>query len=164
MNAPDDIPSLAGEPLDDLDDAILNALADAWIRHDPPPADLVQRIQVGMAVTALEAEVARIVTTEPAAVRSTTYERAHSVTFVSDSLSAMVTAECDGTTRVTVRGWASRGGVEVELRERRRSRRVIVDEEGRFEFAEVERGLVHLVLRRVDDPGARPVITPAFEL
>ena len=44
------------------------------------------------------------------------------------------------------------------------TRTTLVDEEGRFSFTGVERGLVNFVLRRRSDPEAPPIITPAIEL
>ena len=69
------------------------------------------------------------------------------------------------TTKVDIVGWVSEtGAVEVELRERGRTRTTVVDDEGRFTFAGVERGLVSFVLRRGSDSGMPPIITPAIEL
>jgi hypothetical protein len=97
-------------------------------------------------------------------VRSTQYDRAGTVTFSSDQLSAMISIEVvdGGTARVS--GWVTSGPTHVELRERSRTQETTTDEEGRFTFTSVERGLVHLVMRRLDDPDGRPVITPAIEI
>jgi hypothetical protein len=86
------------------------------------------------------------------------------VTFTSGSLSAMIDLESADDGRVRVNGWVSETAVEVELRERHRSRTAEVDATGRFGFGAVERGLVHFLFRRTDDPAARPVITPTIEL
>ena len=99
-----------------------------------------------------------------ASVRGTDYDRADTVTFASDGLSVMVSIEHGATTMVDIVGWVSETGVEVELRERGRTRTAVVDDEGRFTFAGVERGLVNFVLRRRSDSGTPPIITPAIEL
>jgi len=90
--------------------------------------------------------------------------RADTVTFASDGLSVMVNIEHGATTRADIIGWVSETDVEVELRERGRTRTAVVDEEGRFSFTGVERGLVNFVLRRRGNVAAPPIITPAIEL
>lgn len=155
---------LAAEPLDDVDLRLLAELRDVSAHEDPMPGDLLDRIKFAMSVASLEAEVAMIVSTGALAeVRGTDYDRADTVTFASDGLSVMVSIEGAGSTTVDIAGWASEGNVEVELRERGRTRTTRADEEGRFVFGGVERGLVNLVLRR-EDPDAAPVITPAIEI
>lgn len=156
--------SLAAEPLDDEDARIVHALRELHEALDPMPGDLLDRIKFAMSVASLEVEVAQIVS-DPALelVRGTDYDRADTVTFATDGLSMMVTIEHGGTARADVVGWASEGGVEVELRERGRTRTATADEDGRFTFAGVERGLVNFVLRR-PEPGSPPIITPAIEL
>ena len=57
--------------------------------------------------------------------------------------------------RVDIVGWVTETGVEVELRERGRTRTTEVDPEGRFTFGGVERGLVNFVLRRGADSAPR---------
>ena len=166
MNAQDDWELAADEPIDDFDLKALATLRSIWQASDPVPSGLAERAKFAMSVAALEAEVAEIttMTAEAAGVRSTVYDRASTVTFSSEQLSAMITIEVvdNGTARVS--GWVTNGPTRVELRERSRTQETTTDDEGRFTFASVERGLAHLVMRRVDDEGARPVITPAIEI
>lgn len=166
MNAQDDWELAADEPIDDFDLKALATLRSIWQASDPVPSGLAERAKFAMSVAALEAEVAEIttMTAEAAGVRSTVYDRASTVTFSSEQLSAMITIEVvdNGTARVS--GWVTNGPTHVELRERSRTQETTTDDEGRFTFASVERGLAHLVMRRVDDEGARPVITPAIEI
>jgi hypothetical protein len=166
MNAKDDWELAADEPIDDFDLKALATLRSIWQASDPVPSGLAERAKFAMSVAALEAEVAEIttMTAEAAGVRSTVYDRASTVTFSSEQLSAMITIEVvdNGTARVS--GWVTNGPTHVELRERSRTQETTTDDEGRFTFASVERGLAHLVMRRVDDEGARPVITPAIEI
>lgn len=166
MNAQDDWELAADEPIDDFDLKALATLRSIWQASDPVPSGLAERAKFAMSVAALEAEVAEIttMTAEAAGVRSTVYDRASTVTFSSEQLSAMITIEVvdNGTARVS--GWVTNGPTRVELRERSRTQETTTDDEGRFTFASVERGLAHLVMRRMDDEGARPVITPAIEI
>ncbi len=164
--APDHEERLAGEPVDATDVRVLAAVRAAHDALDPVPPGLVDRITFAMSVASLEAEVARIVSDAEAltSVRGADYDRADTVTFASDGLSVMVSLEPAGPGRVDVVGWASEGEVDVELRERSRTRTAGTDPDGRFTFAGVERGLVNFVLRRRGRPDAPPVITPAIDL
>lgn len=156
----------AGEPIDADDRRTLAAIRAIYQASDPAPSDLADRAKFAMTVAALEAEIAEITSSEQdlAGVRSTVYERAATITFSSDNLSAMITIEVmdGGTARIS--GWVTSPPVGVELRERSRTQTTTADEEGRFSFASAERGLVHLVFRRTDAPEERPVITPAIEI
>ena len=165
MTTPDDLDRLAAQTLDETDERILAELRDLWDAADPMPPGLTDGIRFAMTVASLEAEVARIAEESAvhAGVRST-YERVSTVTFTSDPLSVMLDLEPAEDDRVSVNGWVSESTVEVELRERHRSRTTHVDAAGRFGFGAVERGLVHFVFRRTDDPSLRPVITPTLEL
>lgn len=157
---------LAAGPIDAIDLRALAALRAIVQASDPVPSDLVERSKFAMTVAALEAEVAEITQTsvEGAGVRSTVYDRAETITFSSDQLSAMITIEVvDGAT-ARLSGWVAGGSTSVELRERSRTQTTETDSEGRFSFPSVERGLVHLLLRRLDLPDSRPVITPAIEI
>jgi hypothetical protein len=166
MNAtPDPEIFLAAGALDDVDAQLLEQVRRLHEAVDPVPADLVDRVKFAMSVAALEAELAEIVSSATLeTVRGTDYDRADTVTFASEGLSVMVTIEHGRSTRADIAGWVSQGEVEVELRERGRTRTTMVDEEGRFTFTGVERGLVNFVLRKRDDTEAPPIITPAIEL
>lgn len=161
----DDLDLLATGAIDGADLRALTGLAAIFRASDPVPSDLAERAKFAMTVAALEAEVAEITTSEPslAGVRSTVYERAATVTFSGDRLSAMITIEVtEASARLS--GWATVPRTEVELRERSRTQTTTADDDGRFSFTGVERGLVHLVLRRPDGPDERPLITPAIEI
>ena len=161
-----DLDVLAGEPLDADDLRALAAVRAIFQASDPVPPDLAERSKFAMTVQALEAEVAEIMmtTADMAGVRSAVYDRAATITFSSDHISAMISIEViDGST-ARLSGWVTNGPTSVELRERSRTQTTETDAEGRFSFARVERGLVHLLLRRLDLPDNRPVITPAIEI
>lgn len=157
---------LASEPIDTDDLRALATLRSIFQASDPVPPDLADRSKFAMTVQALEAEVAEIMmtTAETAGVRSAVYDRAATITFSSDHLSAMISIEViDGSTARLI-GWVTGGPTSVELRERSRTQTTQTDAEGRFTFSRVERGLIHLLLRRLDVPDDRPVITPAIEI
>ena len=156
----------AGEPIDAGDLRALAAIRAIYKASDPVPSDLADRAKFAMTVAALEAEIAEITSSEldPAGVRSTVYERAATITFSSDHLSAMIAIEVMDGGVARLSGWVTSPAVGVELRERSRTQTTTADEEGRFGFASVERGLVHLVFRRADAQEERPVITPAIEI
>lgn len=161
-----DLDLCAREELDELDATALAAIRSVYLASDPVPPGLAERAKFAMTVAALEAEVAEITATSPqeAGVRATEYDRASTITFSSDQLSAMITVEVvDGTT-ARLSGWVTTGRTLIEVRERSRTQETTSDEEGRFSFASVERGLVHLVMRRLDTPQGKPVITPALEI
>jgi hypothetical protein len=163
----DDLDRLAAEPVDAEDLRALTALRSILAACDPVPPGLAERSKFAMTVAALEAEVAHITaaSAETAGVRATTYDRAQTVTFSSAHLSAMITIELVDGGRARISGWVSADGpTAVELRERSRTQTTETDTEGRFGFTQVERGLVHLLLRRLDLPDSRPVITPAIEI
>ena len=157
---------LAQQPLDDTDERVLHLVRSHLDTVDPVPTHLADRVKFAMTVASLEAEVAHLMKdSRPlAAVRTTEYDRALTVTFESGSLSIMVTLEESERPGTTLRGWVTSPGAEVELRERARSSVTVADDEGRFVFDGVERGTVNLVIRQHDEPGARPVITPGIEI
>jgi len=161
-----EIDRLAAEPLDDQDLRALATVRSIFAASDPVPPGLADRAKFAMTVAALEAEVAEIMQTsaEAVGVRAKVYDRAGTVTFSTDALSAMITIEPIDGARAKLSGWVSDRPTAVELRERSRTQTTETDAEGRFSFAEVERGLVHLLFRRIDQPDSRPVITPAIEI
>jgi hypothetical protein len=166
MTAEHDLDALAAEPIDDQDLRALAGLRSILQASDPVPSGLAERAKFAMSVAALEAEIAEITTTtaELAGVRSTDYDRAGTITFSSEQLSAMITIELADGGQARLSGWVTTGPTHIELRERSRTQETTTDDAGRFTFTTVERGLVHLVMRRLDDPESRPVITPAIEI
>lgn len=166
MTAEHDLDALAAELIDEQDLRTLATLRSILQASDPVPADLAERAKFAMSVAALEAEIAEITTTTPelAGVRSTDYDRAGTITFSSEQLSAMITIELVDGGDARLSGWVTTGPTHIELRERSRTQETTTDDAGRFTFTSVQRGLVHLVMRRLDDPQGRPVITPAIEI
>lgn len=167
MNAsPNREDALAAEPFDAQDEHALALIRAHLELTDPVPVDLAERVKFAMTVASLEAEIAHFMndTAMAGATRTTEYDRATTVTFESAGLSIMVTLEPIGNDLNRVRGWVTAPGADVELRERSRTQEATSDDEGRFVFERVEHGTVHLVIRRNDEPGARPVITPGIEI
>lgn len=154
-----------GTPLDDVDVAILNALRASLDAADPVPADLDDRVKFALTVHALRAEIAELerLPAELAGARTIDYTRVHTVTFTSESISVVVTITHLDNENSRIDGWVEGPADEAELRERGGASSVPIDDEGRFAFPTVERGLVQFVFRsRADD--AKPVITPSIEV
>jgi hypothetical protein len=154
---PEDTYPGADAPLDAVDERTLSALATLYTTIDPVPAGLLERIDFGLAVAELEADIAELTGGDLVGVRG---DETDSVTFTSGSLSLMVTTGVAGR-RVRIDGWVTAPGAEVDAVAEGVTRTVVADEAGRFVLADVPRGHVHFVVKR---DGHRPVITPSMEL
>jgi len=170
MNTPTtpDWESLANEPLDARDDALMNRIAAMYNEADPVPAHLVDELIFRVSLDALHAELASLVEPEMAmasrggAVQPTEVK---TLTFSSDSLTTMVTISPSGPDRVRIDGWAAPGaGASVELRQGAVSTFATADEDGRFVFEDVPHGLTRFVVRPADTGAHPPVVTPAVEI
>jgi hypothetical protein len=165
----DEVDRLAAMPVDEGDVHLLEVMRDIYEVGDPVPPSLLDRVKFAITLDDLEAEVARLqreAVPELAASRSEDLLRAQTVTFTSDTLTTMVTITPLPTGRVRLDGWASPGGgLDVELRVGDATHHTVADEDGRFVFDDVARGLAQFVLRprAQAEPGNR-VITPAIEL
>lgn len=157
---------LAAGTIDTIDLQHLHALAAFYDRTDPVPDGLIERIQFGITLDALHAELAELQQTgDLAGVRSSETSQAPTVTFTSPSLTTMVTATPLSSDRVRIDGWAAPGGgLVVELRIGDDTRETTADADGRFVFDDVPRGLARFVLRPPAGSRQPPVITPAIEL
>lgn len=155
---------LAADPIDDLDVSLLRHTAAVFDAVDPVPAGLVDRINFGLTLEALHAEVAELQrSANLAGVRAEAASDVQ-VTFTSSSLTTMITATRTSGDRRRVDGWIAPGGpVAVELRGRTGTRTTVADEDGRFAFDDVASGLVQFVLRP-DDDDRHTVVTPAIEI
>jgi hypothetical protein len=157
---------LAAASVDDEDVRVLQRVAAVYAAVDPVPSGLVDRIAFGMTLDALHAEIAELQRSgELVGVRSSDSVEAQSVTFTSSNLTTMVTISVVSADRVRIDGWAAPGrGLSVELRVGDQSMQTTADEDGRFVFEDVPRGLAQFVLRPASVGGQPPVITPAIEI
>lgn len=157
-------------PLDATDLALLGDVATLLDTVDPVPDDLVQRIQFALALDEVYDEVARMsrVLDDALAVRSqlTDATRTETVTFSSESLTAMVTLSAAAPGRVRIDGWVSPPGVRrVGLRMQGLDDEVSTDESGRFVADTVREGFVQLVFHPLGpDDQSGLVVTPLFKV
>jgi hypothetical protein len=156
---------LADGAIDEQDVALLHRLAAAWTAADPVPAGLVERLEFGVTLDALHAEIAQLQRMDGLVGARSAGADVESITFTSQSLTTMVTIAPDGPDRVRIDGWIAPGGnVTVELRTEEGRRQVVADADGRFVFTDVPHGLAQFVLRAPGEPAAAPVVTPSIEL
>lgn len=160
------IDELAAGPVDSLDLDMLRELAELYDRLDPVPAGLVERIQFGITLDSLHAELAELQQAgDLTGVRSGEATSAPTVTFTSQNLTTMVTVTPLSPDRVRIDGWAAPGGgLTVELRVGDHTVETVADADGRFVLDDVPRGLARFVLRPPHGTRQAPVVTPAIEL
>jgi len=160
-------PSPDGPP-DDFDLRLLDDIREMFEAVDPMPADLPDRIGFFLSLRDLEIEVARMADEDlsPAGVRGA--EQSRTITFDSESLTVMIRIDAnkDGTARVD--GWlAPPQRREIEMKTTGDPLSVSSDEQGRFAFVQVPRGMAQLIIRPAEQgpSGAGPsVVTPALIL
>jgi hypothetical protein len=155
---------LSGGSIDALDLGVLDRIEALYAQLDPVPSGLVERVQFGITLEALHAEIAELQrSADLAGVRSDGVTDAQTITFTSARLTTMVTISPISAELARIDGWVVPGaGVTVELRTVSGVSTTTADSEGRFVFESVERGMAQFVLRATDD--ATPVITPSIEL
>ena len=159
--------ALAAGLLDPSDFALLNSIRAYVDEHDPVPDGLVERIQFEITLDALHAEVATLMRLDLAAsgVRSAATEAVRTVTFTSESLTTMVTLTPQPGDTVRVDGWAAPGaGIRVELLLAGGPRQTRADDDGRFVFDAVPRGLAKFVLHVPVADDVNTVMSPTIEL
>lgn len=157
---------LAASPIDDDDVRLLGQIGALYDALDPTPTGLTDRIRFGITLEALHAEIAELQrSADLVGVRSEEAATAQTITFTSASLTTMVTITPTVGDRARLDGWvAPAEAVDIELRLVGESRRAVADQDGRFSFDDVPRGLAQFVLRRSGTPMPPPVITPSIEL
>lgn len=157
----------ADEPIDELDELILNDIRTLYQSTDPVPEHLAERVCFALDLVGLEDEIAHLQTAglEPVGVRGA--EQSRTITFDSESLTIVVQVSRSGDT-MRVDGWLAPPAVHrVRLRAGDTEFQTESDELGRFVVLEVPHGLVQIV---VEGGGAsqgepeRTVITPAVVL
>ena len=164
-----DLERLAAEPIDAADERALRELAELYSVLDPVPAGLVERLQFGVTLDALHAELAQLQRHEPelTGVRADDPEptEAQTITFTSDSITTMITITPAGPDTVRLDGWvAPGGGVLIELRTTGSRHSAAADANGRFVFDDVPHGLAQFLIRPPRPDQGHPVITPSIEL
>ncbi len=165
--SPDRETELAGQPLDNEDLAVLNALHAMYDEADPVPAGLVERIQFEITLDALEAELATLMQLDlaDAGARGTATESVRTITFTSESLTTMVTLTPQPAGVVRVDGWAAPGaGIRVEVLLAGGPRETYADEDGRFVFDALPTGLAKFALHLDTENGSSTVMSPTIEL
>jgi hypothetical protein len=156
---------LAAEPLDERDSAILDQIAAAYSAADPVPDGLVERLQFAITLDALHAEIAQLTRMDDLVGARADAAEVQTVTFTSQSTTTMITVTPTGADRVRIDGWVTDGaGIAIELRIVGDRLQAQADEDGRFVFEDVPRGMAQFVLRRPAESGLPPVITPALEI
>ncbi len=154
----------ADVPLDDGDARVLASLAQMYATLDPVPTGLLDRIEFAITLDALEAEVAELSRAgDLAGVRSET--AGQTITFTSSTLTTMVTVSVLSGDRARIDGWVVPGPrARIQLRTSTEELETEADDDGRFVFADVPRGLAQFVVRQPEPSTAPPVITPSIEI
>jgi hypothetical protein len=155
----------AGEP-DATDERVLHGLAGIYDTVDPVPAGLVDRIQFGITLDALHAEIAELQRSgDLVGVRAEEMTEARTVTFTSTTLTTMVTVTPLSAERARIDGWvAPGGGVTVEARTGEGVATAVADADGRFVFDDLARGMVQFTVRPPHGVSNPPVLTPTIEI
>jgi hypothetical protein len=152
----------SGSALPD-DETLLADLGRFLDELDPPPDDLVQRVQFALELENLDVEVARWERLgELAGVRSTA---TGTITFTVSDLTVMINLTRIGKVH-RIDGWlAPAGQYEVEMRVADRGTfATVADEGGRFVIENVPSGTTQILVHIGERPRRRTVVTPTVVL
>lgn len=150
----------ADEPMDAYDLELLASIAELFDEIDPPPAQLDEDVLVALALAGFDAEVATLLPQPETVLRGSA--PIDSITFTSSTLQLMIQSSIDED-GLRIDGWITGGGITVELHAGGVVRAEVSDAHGRLVWRGVPGGPLRFLLRP-SDPGAKPVITPVFEL
>lgn len=157
------------EPLDDLDDAILAALAHGWQRRDPVPAGLGDRVRFALSLAAVQAEAQALLLQAASDVlvrgSESEPETTDLLTFAGGRVELMIRISRDGWAPeegVVLDGWVSGTGWTVELCRPGGTITQSADAAGRVTFRGVAPGPAYFAIRPVG--GGSPVVTPIVQL
>ena len=155
------------DAVDAIDLTILASLARVLDQIDPVPPGLVDRTLFALTLEGLHTEVMELQRLEQPALAVRGQDRtvqARTITFTSDSITAMVTLSRAASGGVRIDGWAAPATrYEIELHRPDGVLHGASDDDGSFVLADVPPGPASLVLRRVDGQGPA-VSTPVVEL
>jgi hypothetical protein len=158
------------------DASLLDTVRELFAASDPMPPDLTERIRFSLALRQLNAEVARLVLQDEAALAARGTEESRTITFDSDSLTIMIRIDSNLGESVRVDGWlAPPQSRRVEMQMTGASLDVMADGAGRFVFPHVPRGTARVIVHPPDSSQdqaiegghagtATAVITPALIL
>lgn len=150
------------------DGGLLDALARFWESVDPVPADLAERVCFALGLDDLEAELLALRDDVGLLAGARADDQVRTVTFSSDTLSVMVMINDGQGTHVRLDGWIDDGGgLDITLRAQGQERSTAADQDGRFSFDAVPRGLTQLVFRPTEGAGLRlprNVVTPVIQI
>jgi hypothetical protein len=158
----------ADHPLDDFDVRLLGDVREIFQAADPMPPDLPERIRFFLSLRNPEIELARLVDEDLAAAGARGSEQSRTITFDSESLTVMIRIDpnADGTVRID--GWlAPPERRDVEVKTVVDPLRVSSDEQGRFAFARVPRGMAQFIVRPAGaghSEAGSSVVTPTLIL
>jgi hypothetical protein len=152
-----------GEMTSPGDEALLADIGRFMDEMDPPPGDLVQRVQFALALENLDVEVARWERLDATAgVRGSD---TGTITFTVSDLTVMINLTKIGK-KHRIDGWlvpAGEYGVEVRVAEHGTSS-TTADEGGRFVLDNVPQGTTQIVIHLGDVTCRRTVVTPTVVL
>jgi hypothetical protein len=166
MSTPQDaeLDALAAGEIDADDERALERIAAMYSALDPVPSGLVERIQFGITLDALHAEIAELSRSGDLAGVRSDEATAQTVTFTSASLTTMITITASSADRARIDGWVAPGaGATVQLRTLDGVREALADDNGRFVFDDVPRGMGQFVVRQPASSSLPQVITPSIE-
>lgn len=139
--------------------ASLGQLRDAWSEADPVPPELVEVIQFALELADADAEILRAARQDalPAAKGD---ENTRLITFDGAEVAVMINISPGRADAVRIDGWLTPPAAHrIELRTSAGEYVVSSDEDGRFAFQEVPRGMAQFVVR-----ANSTVTTPAIVL
>jgi hypothetical protein len=166
MSTPPDaeLDALAAGEIDADDERALDRIAAMYSALDPVPSGLVERIQFGITLDALHAEIAELSRSGDLAGVRSDEATAQTVTFTSASLTTMITITASSADRARIDGWVAPGaGATVQLRTLDGVREALADDNGRFVFDDVPRGMGQFDVRQPASSSLPQVITPSIE-
>lgn len=151
------------QPMDGLDQQILDEVRDLYDMIDPPPDGLGQRMKFALTVQALQAEVAELTATAVLETRSEQAEQTDSITFTRGEISMLVTFGERRPTTIDLDAWITVPGARVELQIGNDLSEAVADEHGRLAFLAVPRGPANFVIWPSAEAAA-PIVTPTITL